>query len=782
MRNEEEELDFPSTRWSVVHDAGASDPGRARRALLELAERYRGPTLSFLRQDGYSEVEANALLTRFFGTLGRASLASIEQGREPFRAWLVRALEDFLASDHAFDVSVEGDSDSDYSAPPEPGEDEDAPEILGYELFELLGVGGEGAAYRAYDSRAQRQVAIKVLSSTYLREPEVVERFRRSVALMSTLDHPNIVRVLDKGGPKDPRPYYAMQLVVGGTLAERQRQQKFRDPERAARLVIKIARAVQHAHQHGILHRDVSPGNVLLDSNDEPFVSDFMARRTGVPGAGGRVGKFAYAAPELADGQGGTVEVDIYGLGAILYELLTGTTPIRADSWDEVRRQHAQGLKPPRAIAPEIPRDLDAVCFAALSRDPRQRHASAGAFADSLQRVLVKLPPLWPKVSRKRRVWLWMSRHPLLAAGALLGAVLLLVADWRTLMSVRAEQAELEAATLHGNAALATAQARAVLALFERYANEVTRAGADPEVRDFIQKGEIGLRVPILKKVFERARSFDSVAVFTADGRILARYPEPAPGFLGREYRFRDYYRCVEQLARNAEHVPALRAEPEVCVSPAYRGESSMGTERDVVQNQGVQFTLATPVYAESGAFIGFVALNKHAKNTLDEIEMGDAFQSGQITALFGLRGVDRDSPPEERLLPKKLTVVAHPGLFNTEERALDPALSRKLIGHFGEEAAPGLQLRPQRVRPWEEAEYVDPVTGGRWLAGFAPVGVTGFVVAVATPREKALGASERHIDALQRYAILLNLGFLLLGGVALYASLRNVGPGTRSE
>jgi serine/threonine-protein kinase len=439
------------------------------------------------------------------------------------------------------------------------------PSIPGYELLEEIGVGGEGTVYRAYDSRAQRHVAVKVLRAEYVRDPEVTERFRRSVALVSTLEHPNLVRVYDKGGPADERPYYAMQLVVGGTLAERQRQERFRDPERAARLVIKIARAVHHAHQHGILHRDISPANVLLDLNDEPYVCDFMAKRILHSGPASAVGKFAYAAPEQAVGEGGTVEADVYGLAAILYELWTRKAPTSAKSFEEVRRQHEAGEpKPPRSLVPDIPRDLAAVCQAALSREPGDRHASAAAFADNLERALARFPPLWPKTTRLRRMQLWAQRHPLLAVGALLGAMLLLLADWLTLASVRAQRAELETATLHANAALASAQAHAVLSLFERVASEAVHLAAEPEVRVVAEAGQVRTALPVLLRSIERAKNFDSGAIFSRDGRILARYPEPPPGRLGTEYRFRDYYQCIDALAR----LGAPRGESQVCVSP----------------------------------------------------------------------------------------------------------------------------------------------------------------------------------------------------------------------
>jgi len=760
---------FPTTSWTFVRRAVGGDRERSRALLLGLAERYRAPVHAYLVQDGYGDAEAEQLLARFFTQLGTAELArSSEPGSPPFRIWLLEALKDFLSTDpEPTEPSEAG------SAPGAESADTEArPSIPGYRLFDMIGVGGEGMVYRAYDARAQRQVAVKILRSQYLREPEVVERFQRSVALVATLDHPNIVRIHDRGGAADQQPYCAMQLVVGGTLAERQQQERFRDPRRAAELMIKVARAVHHAHQHGILHRDLSPSNVLLDINGEPFVNDFMAKRIGQSGPSSCVGKLPYIAPEVAEANGGTVEADVYGLGAILYELWTGSAPIVARDLEDLQRKHELSERASaRSLAPQVPRDLDAVCSAALRRDPRQRIASAAAFADSLERVLANFPPLWPKLSRRRRLWLWVRRNPMLAVGALLGAVLLLIADFRTLASVRTQQAELEVATLHGNAALASAQAHAVLNLFQKFASQVARAAVDPEIREFAQRAEPSSDAPVLQRAYERTRSFDSIGVFSADGRILARYPEPASDYLGRSYQFREYHACVQGMVARAKRLGSHPAEPEVCVSPAYRGELS----------RNIEFSFVAPLYAGEGSFVGYVLINKHAQNTLEEVEIDDVYQSGQTTALFGQRGLDRNSLPRDRSQPKKLTAVAHPGLFSTEERALDAGLSGKLVQHFGEDGAPGFQLRPVRVRPWEEPNYVDPVVGGRWLAGFAPVGATGFVVSVATPRAKALGASERHIDALWRYALMLNLGFLLLGIVALRASLRDVPPGARS-
>jgi tRNA A-37 threonylcarbamoyl transferase component Bud32 len=755
---------FPTTSWSVVRVAAGNEPEQARAALLTLAQRYRGPVQAHLLREGYTEEEADLLATRFFEALGSTSLLrSAADAKKSFREWLLGALRDFVRSDPDPSAPPPARPPSDASA-----SNAEVPPIMpGYELLEVIGRGGEGLVYRAYDSRGQRHVAVKVLYEKYARDPEVVERFRKSVALACLLEHPNLVRVYDRGTSADGRPYYVMPLIVGGTLADRQRQERFREPEPAARLVIKIARAVHHAHHRGILHRDISPANVLLDLNDEPYVCDFMAKRIVQTGPASAVGKFAYAAPELAVGEGGTVEAEVYGLAAILYELLTGKAPIRAASFAEVREQHAAGEpKPPRSLVPTIPKDLSDVCHTALSREPAARHGSAAALADDLERVLRSFPPQWPKPTRWRRIQLWARRHPLLAVGASLGAALMFVADGLTIASVQAQRVELEAATLHANAALASAQAHAVLTLFERLAAESAHLAAVPEVQSVAEAGQARTAVPVLMRSIERTKSFDSGAIFSRDGRMLARFPEPPAGRLGTEFRFRDYYRCIETLVG----LRAAGSESQVCVSPTYRGEIS----------GRIEFTVASPIRAGSGDFVGFVLLSKHAKNTLEEIEIDDVYQSGQTTTLFGVRGRDRGMSEADAARRRGLTAIAHPSLSNREERALGPELSRKLLDHFGDAGPPGMQLRPVRTRPWEEPNYVDPVTGDRRLGGFAAVGATGFVVSVSTPLEKALSANERHIARLWWCAALLNLGFALLGGAALWASLRDGAPGSR--
>jgi serine/threonine-protein kinase len=757
---------FDTTTWSVVHAAASSDPERARTALLTLADRYREPIRAYVLRVGRSESEADVLTARFFGELGASqSLGSAAAGTGPFRIWLLDALRKFLRSNPPPDPS--GSSTQQSPALPSSGA-EPLPAIPGYEVHERLGAGRESGVYRAYDRRAQRVVALKVLHEAHRQSPEAVEHFRKSAALVSTLDHPNVAKVYDIADSSAEQPYYSMQLVVGGTLAAHRGRLDFHEPEGAARLMIKVARALHVAHQHGVLHRNLSPSSVLLDVHREPFLRAFAAPRVQQLGERSRAGKYAYVAPEVAAGERATVAADVYGLGAILYELWTGRAP---ENREELRRELGSGAgTSPPALPPEIPRDLASICTAALSVDPARRHPSAGTFAESLERVLDGLPPVWPNVTRRRRAWLWGRQHPLLALGGALSVALLLAANVLVLRSVRAQQADVEAQTLHANAALASAQAGAVLKLFQEFAGHAARAATDPDVRAVLLKGEVATMVPALRSMVEHASRFDNVSVFSPDGRMLARYPDPHRAQLNKEYRFRDYYECVHALVKRSESSQNRRNVPEVCLAPAIRGEFS----------RSILFTVAAPAYGDDGRFIGFVILNKHAKHTLEEIEIDDVYQSGQATALFGQRGRDRHSRDED-VERRTLTAVAHPGLFGAEERALPHELSRKLLDRFGERAVPGWQLEPVRVRPWEEPNYIDPVTGEQRLAAFAPVGKTGFIVAVSTPRARAFGASERHVQDLWRCAAVLGLGLVMGVFVALRASLRGLAPEKRS-
>jgi predicted Ser/Thr protein kinase len=300
-----------------------------------------------------------------------------------------------------------------------------------YRVFEVLGKGGMGVVYRALDTALGRVVALKMIRAGALARPEDVERFSREARVTAKLRHPHIVGLYDIDACQGEH-YLTMEFVAGGSLSHH-RQRLADDPARAAGLVEKVARGVHHAHANGILHRDLKPGNILLDEHDEPRVSDFGLAKVLDAGpeltrSGGHVGTPVYMAPEQVGGRRGDVSprTDVWALGVLLYELLTGRPPFAGDSGTEVMQQILTG-EPirPRALRRGLSRDLETVVLKCLEKDPARRHASAQALADDLRRFLGGEPVLARPASWPRRAWRAARRR---ASRFVAAAVLLLVA------------------------------------------------------------------------------------------------------------------------------------------------------------------------------------------------------------------------------------------------------------------------------------------------------------------------------------------------------------------
>ena len=295
--------------------------------------------------------------------------------------------------------------------------------ILGdYELLDRIGEGGMGVVYRAWQRGAERVVALKLIQPSWIggmpaeRAAEVIVLFLGEARLAAKLSHPHIVTVHDVG-QVEGRPYYSMECVVGRSLAAILLDGPLPDA-RAAALLEPVARALQYAHDRRVLHRDLKPANILVDAEDRPYVADFgLAQLLEDPDAPlaspGRAGTPSYMSPEQARGSaeiGATS--DVYGLGATLYDLLTGRPPFRAAGYRETLRQvkYAE-LVPPRKLNPAIGRDLEAVCLKCLAKDPKCRYATAGALADDLARCRAGLPPLARSCGPLARVGRWACRR-----------------------------------------------------------------------------------------------------------------------------------------------------------------------------------------------------------------------------------------------------------------------------------------------------------------------------------------------------------------------------------
>jgi serine/threonine-protein kinase len=298
----------------------------------------------------------------------------------------------------------------------------DLPQIPGYEVEAVVGHGGMGIVFRARHLRLDRMVALKMLLFGACATPQDRARFQREAEAVARLKHPNIVQVYDVGDT-DGRPYFTMELLEGGSLA--QGLSGTPQPARqVAALVVTLAEAVHAAHQGGIVHRDLKPANILLTADGTPKVADFgLARHfEGEPAltlSGTRIGTPSYMAPEQVIGKAGMIgpAADIYGLGAVLYELLTGRPPFRGETAAETQRQviHDEPVSPWR-LNTNVPRDLATICLKCLAKEPQRRYASAAALADDLRRFGEGRPIRARPVGWDERIWRWCRRNPAVAA------------------------------------------------------------------------------------------------------------------------------------------------------------------------------------------------------------------------------------------------------------------------------------------------------------------------------------------------------------------------------
>jgi hypothetical protein len=264
-----------------------------------------------------------------------------------------------------------------------------------YDLFGELGRGGMGVVYKAHDRKLNRVVALKMILPGPLSTEEDVRRFHTEAEAAGRLRHPNIVAVHAVGSIEGTH-YYSMDFINGPSLAARVADGPLPGPV-AARYLVTVARAVQHAHDQGVLHRDLKPSNILLDAEDRPHVTDFgLAKRLGGDSrqtrTGAVLGTPSYMAPEQAAGKVHELgpACDVYGLGAVLYELLTGRPPFRAETpIDTLMQVMEHQPVPPRLLNPKVPRDLETICLKCLEKEPRARYPSAAALADDLERFLL---------------------------------------------------------------------------------------------------------------------------------------------------------------------------------------------------------------------------------------------------------------------------------------------------------------------------------------------------------------------------------------------------------
>jgi serine/threonine-protein kinase len=323
------------------------------------------------------------------------------------------------------EVSTQGEADAGRTTEIE------LPSIDGYDVEGILGRGGMGVVFKARHLKLNRRVALKSLLAGAYAGPQERARFRREAEAVAALRHPHIVQIYDVG-ELPSGPYFTMELVEGGSLAQQQDGRPL-PPRRAAELIAALACAVQFAHKSGFMHRDLKPGNILLTPDGVPKITDFGLARPidGGPEftlTGARIGTPSYMAPEQALGKTSAIgpAVDIYALGAVLYELLTGRPPFVGESATATERQViADEPVPPSRRNRHVPRDLETICLKCLEKDPTRRYASAQDLGDDLHRFLDGKPVIARPVGAVKRVIKWARRRPALATLGATVAVLL---------------------------------------------------------------------------------------------------------------------------------------------------------------------------------------------------------------------------------------------------------------------------------------------------------------------------------------------------------------------
>jgi tetratricopeptide (TPR) repeat protein len=386
--------------------------------------------------------------------------------------------------------------------------------IAGYQILEVLGIGGMGIVYKARDERLARFVALKMIRAGSDAWPQDLARFEAEAKAVAAIDHVNIVKIFEIG-EHDGLPYFSLEFLSGGSLAAKIGG-KPQPVDEAARIVEVLARAMHVAHEHKVIHRDLKPGNVLLAADGTVKISDFgLVKRlegdSGQTRSGSILGTPSYMAPEQARGENQTVgpAADQYALGAILYELLTGRPPIQGTSvLDTLEMVCSTEPVPPSQLQPKTPRDLETICLKCLQKEIPRRYPDVLALAEDLRRFRAGEPILARPVSAAERLWRWCLRNPRVAS--LSGAVALLV----VMMAVGAA---IWAVTVSGkNQALGKAnklaeekraeaedkQKRAVRAA--RAANEQNRSAVESQL-DLIRLLEGKLRfVPAIQDVREQ--------------------------------------------------------------------------------------------------------------------------------------------------------------------------------------------------------------------------------------------------------------------------------------
>jgi len=594
-----------------------------------------------------------------------------------------------------------------------------------YELFQKLGEGGMAEVYLAKHVGSDEVVALKLAKAAVIAGAGGLAWFLQQARTEASLHHPNIVRVL-AAGTHAGQPFLVMPLMDEGTLADEHNTVRFARPDLRLKLVLKIARAVQFAHERGVLHCDLKHENILFDSALEPHVSDFGLARTldGTKAAADsriRGGSRGWMAPEQVRGEALTTASDVFALGVMLHWITAREFPFGNGEAFEARVLD-ETPPPPSRWTPELDWGLLAIAHRALQKAPEQRYESAAALADDLERLQQgqcirgwHVPP-WGRAFHFAR-----SRPGLRNAILLLLPCFALIA----LLVSRSQSEELRRAVLEMNAYAASGQAAAVLYQLREYADAIERAAEDPGVKALVRTAPptapndkpcaVHTALEDSAPLRFHATRFSTMVALNADGCARARISEepPSPDYIQRSFDWRDYF--------GGARGDAVRGSRRAHVREAYRSSVS----------QLMKFAVSAPLF-EADQWIGVITGSITAASTLEMPRTTRSANSAQTTVLLGPLEPERGDLPGQSI--RQFTFLVHPLLGRGEKRTLDRELGVSLEHAFKTAESRGRgQFELETVPPIQRADYVDPLLGDRWLAAFAPVGGTGYVVLVQT-------------------------------------------------